>query len=258
MIEKLTKFIQENPKTTAAAYLAAMGTFAVANYIRDVSVVTAGVVAANKLTATKDLLGTVGNTLSGIAKTVGMLGVATTVGSDVYGLATAKDKNEKTKAGSSLFGGVAAAAATLALLGTGPLGWGVAALAAMAGSELGGNYLPDLFKDGGGPVKAGQPYIVGERRPELFTPSTSGTISPMIMKKTADGVETQPTGSSSSQVAQINGLVNTLNNTMGAMNETLRKSEKHLNTLIEVGLMQVDKATELKNSVAQLDYAIVK
>jgi hypothetical protein len=80
----------------------------------------------------------------------------------------------------------------------------------------------------------------------------------MIMKKTADGVETQPTGSSSSQVAQINGLVNTLNNTMGSMNETLRKSEKHLNTLIEVGLMQVDKATELKNSVAQLDYAIVK
>jgi hypothetical protein len=258
MLEKLNKFMQENPKITAAAYLAAMGTFAVAQYARDVSVVTAGVVAANKITAAGDLIKTVGGSLAGIAKYVGMLGVATTVGSDAYSAVTATNKKDQNKSSNKLFGGVAATLATLALLGTGPLGWGVAALAAMAGSELGGNYLPDMFKDGGGPVKAGQSYIVGERRPELFTPSTSGTISPMIMKKTADGVETQPTGSDSNQVAQINGLVNTLNNTMGAMNETLRKSEKHLNTLIEVGLMQVDKATELKNSVAQLDYAIVK
>ena len=258
MVQNLTKFIQENPKITAAAYLAAMGTFAVAQYARDVSVVTAGVVAANKITAAGDLIKTVGGSLSGIAKYVGMLGVATTVGLDAYEATTATNKKDQNKSSNRLFGGIAATLATLALLGTGPVGWGVAALAAMAGSELGGNYLPDMFKDGGGPVKAGQSYIVGERRPELFTPSTSGTISPMIMKKTADGVETQPTGSDSNQVAQINGLVNTLNNTMGAMNETLRKSEKHLNTLIEVGLMQVDKATELKNSVAQLDYAIVK
>ena len=258
MLEKLKNFIQENPKITAAAYLAAMGTFAVAQYARDVSVVTAGVVAANRITAAGDLIKTVGGSLAGIAKYVGMLGVATTVGLDAYEATTATNKKDQNKSSNRLFGGIAATLATLALLGTGPVGWGVAALAAMAGSELGGNYLPDMFRDGGGPVKAGQSYIVGERRPELFTPSTSGTISPMIMKKTADGVETQPTGSDSNQVAQINGLVNTLNNTMGAMNETLRKSEKHLNTLIEVGLMQVDKATELKNSVAQLDYAIVK
>lgn len=30
----------------------------------------------------------------------------------------------------------------------------------------------------GGPVAAGQPYIVGEKRPEVFVPSTSGTIVP--------------------------------------------------------------------------------
>ena len=60
MLEKLNKFMQENPKITAAAYLAAMGTFAVAQYARDVSVVTAGVVAANKITAAGDLIKTVG------------------------------------------------------------------------------------------------------------------------------------------------------------------------------------------------------
>ncbi len=32
----------------------------------------------------------------------------------------------------------------------------------------------------GGPVHAGQPYIVGERRPELFVPETSGTIIPRV------------------------------------------------------------------------------
>ncbi|MER9170911.1 hypothetical protein NKI12_26870 [Mesorhizobium australicum] len=32
----------------------------------------------------------------------------------------------------------------------------------------------------GGPVTAGQPYIVGEKRPELFVPSVSGTIIPQV------------------------------------------------------------------------------
>lgn len=32
----------------------------------------------------------------------------------------------------------------------------------------------------GGPVKAGQPYVVGERRPELFVPSESGRIEPRV------------------------------------------------------------------------------
>ncbi|TKT78426.1 tape measure protein [Aquamicrobium sp. LC103] len=34
----------------------------------------------------------------------------------------------------------------------------------------------------GGPVRAGQPYIVGERRPELFVPSQNGTIVPRVPK----------------------------------------------------------------------------
>lgn len=36
----------------------------------------------------------------------------------------------------------------------------------------------DLFKAKGGPVSAGQPYIVGEKGPELFVPGATGTIIP--------------------------------------------------------------------------------
>lgn len=45
------------------------------------------------------------------------------------------------------------------------------------------------FRAAGGPVSAGQPYIVGENRPELFVPRSSGTILPEV-----------PMGSSSSNV----------------------------------------------------------
>ena len=47
------------------------------------------------------------------------------------------------------------------------------------GGFLGG-LIGGLFKENGGPVKAGQPYIVGEKRPELFIPRTSGTILPSV------------------------------------------------------------------------------
>ena len=47
------------------------------------------------------------------------------------------------------------------------------------GGFLGG-ILGGLFRENGGPVKAGQPYIVGERQPELFVPRRSGTIVPKV------------------------------------------------------------------------------
>lgn len=40
--------------------------------------------------------------------------------------------------------------------------------------------LLDKGRAAGGPVIAGQPYIVGERRPELFIPETNGTILPSV------------------------------------------------------------------------------
>lgn len=41
-----------------------------------------------------------------------------------------------------------------------------------------GSWLGGLFRAEGGPVSAGQPYIVGERGPEWFVPQQSGTVLP--------------------------------------------------------------------------------
>ena len=47
------------------------------------------------------------------------------------------------------------------------------------GGFLGG-VIGGLFRANGGPVKANQPYIVGDRQPELFVPRTSGNIVPSV------------------------------------------------------------------------------
>jgi len=44
----------------------------------------------------------------------------------------------------------------------------------------GTNYFPPAPREMGGPVTAGRPYIVGEKRPELFVPNVSGTIIPKV------------------------------------------------------------------------------
>ncbi|MCS6932371.1 MAG: hypothetical protein NZM27_09200 [Acetobacteraceae bacterium] len=41
-----------------------------------------------------------------------------------------------------------------------------------------GSWLGGLFRAEGGPVAAGRPYIVGERGPEWFVPSSPGTVLP--------------------------------------------------------------------------------
>jgi phage-related minor tail protein len=50
----------------------------------------------------------------------------------------------------------------------------------MSGTGTGGGLLGGLFKPraNGGSVMAGQPYLVGERGPELFMPGRSGGIAP--------------------------------------------------------------------------------
>lgn len=50
---------------------------------------------------------------------------------------------------------------------------------AAAGQALAGT------RDRGGPVRAGQPYLVGERAPELFVPGVSGSILPTRALKAA-------------------------------------------------------------------------
>ena len=55
----------------------------------------------------------------------------------------------------------------------------LALFGALSGTGTGGGLLGGLFKRaGGGSVTAGQPYLVGERGPELFTPGRSGGIAP--------------------------------------------------------------------------------
>lgn len=61
----------------------------------------------------------------------------------------------------------------------------MALFGAMSGTGTGGGLLGGLFKPSpvparaqGGSVRAGQPYLVGERGPELFTPGRSGGIAP--------------------------------------------------------------------------------
>lgn len=45
-------------------------------------------------------------------------------------------------------------------------------------ADGGASYLPPSMRDSGGPVRAGQPYVVGERGEELFVPGTSGRVLP--------------------------------------------------------------------------------
>lgn len=45
----------------------------------------------------------------------------------------------------------------------------------------GGRQVLDVdYREAGGPVRAGRPYVVGEKRPELFVPKTDGTILPRV------------------------------------------------------------------------------
>jgi hypothetical protein len=46
------------------------------------------------------------------------------------------------------------------------------------GADKVGDFFKGIFKADGGPVSGGKSYIVGERGPELFTPSSSGNITP--------------------------------------------------------------------------------
>lgn len=57
----------------------------------------------------------------------------------------------------------------------------MALFGAMSGTGSGGGLLGSLFKGGkanGGPVSSNSTYMVGEKGPELFVPSSSGTIIP--------------------------------------------------------------------------------
>lgn len=81
--------------------------------------------------------------------------------------------------------------------------------------------LPPLPRANGGPVLGGQPYIVGERGPELFVPSASGMVlnnnqtrnqlalqaAAIRSNMTADGVPDGADGATRTQLAQQSGAL---------------------------------------------------
>lgn len=71
-----------------------------------------------------------------------------------------------------LFGG-------LQSLLSGGLGGGLGGGWNIPTSHVRGGFFP-AFRASGGPVQAGKPYVVGERRPELFVPSSAGRIEPRV------------------------------------------------------------------------------
>jgi len=75
----------------------------------------------------------------------------------------------------SLLGGISGGGGNSGLLkGLGSIGKGIGGLFGSIGSFFGG------FLAEGGDVQPGKSYIVGEKRPELFTPRSAGTIHPSV------------------------------------------------------------------------------
>ena len=79
----------------------------------------------------------------------------------------------------------------------------------------GGGILAKMFgRANGGTVRAGRPYVVGERGPELFTPGRSGSISPndaigganVTVNVDASGSSVQGDGQNAAQLGKAIGL----------------------------------------------------
>jgi hypothetical protein len=71
-----------------------------------------------------------------------------------------------------------------------------------------GKFLPQA-RELGGPVKAGDSYIVGEKRPELFVPKQDGVILPQVPgQQTMSATATAPTPTPTTVSTQVNPAVN--------------------------------------------------
>lgn len=88
-------------------------------------------------------------------------------------------------------------------------------------------------RENGGPVTAGQPYVVGEKRPEVFVPHTSGTIVPSVPQAQSAGfgvAAPAPSAYSGSNPynpspGNANDALNTFSNSSG-MNFILDQGQK--------------------------------
>lgn len=93
-----------------------------------------------------------------------------------------------------------------------------------------GNFLSGLFRADGGPVAAGQPYIVGEQGPEWFVPNGAGSILPNG-KSPASAVASSDGGSTAVQ-APIN-----INFSVNAMDSRSFQTAMVQNKAVVVGIV---------------------
>ncbi len=101
----------------------------------------------------------------------------------------------------------------------------------------------------GGPVKAGQPYIVGEKRPELFVPDQNGTIIPDLstVRSGSGAVSSNAsTGGDTSIKVEINPTFQSLDPAAG---QAMFKAQiPQMLTAVEVALRE---KTSMKNAAKQ-------
>jgi hypothetical protein len=74
-----------------------------------------------------------------------------------------------------------------------------------SGSGSGGGHIAPDERASGGPVTKGVPYIVGERRPELFVPKENGTIIPRV-PRSAQGAPVAASGGTTINI-NVNGAL---------------------------------------------------
>lgn len=216
---------------------------------KQIAIIAAGNVAANKISQ----VGLIG-TMKGLSANIGRLALyAGTIVSVIGSLSMAFDnvktltdssasKADKTSSTLSLIGGVLGLA-----LGSffGPAG-SIAgrAMGGAIGSFIGqgiGKMVGGTIADNvpgrayGGGLEAGQTSFVGERGIELFRPNSAGQVSPMLIKKTATGVESTPLDKiAGPNMAELKGLMTQQNTYYKAFADASTKMERHLNTLVGI------------------------
>lgn len=102
-------------------------------------------------------------------------------------------------------------------------------LAAMAAIEA---IAAGIGRESGGPVEAGRPYIVGERRPELFVPQSSGYIHPSVPSNMSFSAGTGRGGEGSSNPEA--GLHINLFSDMDAVTDHIKQNPEFKHLVIDI------------------------
>jgi len=215
----INKMVTDTPGAIAAGLAGVTALKYTANYAKEVGIIAAGTAIGTSKMRNAVIKGGVG-----LGK-VGMVGAGA-------GLAYASGElagSAETAGGKAL--GVLGSAGSGALAGAafGPYG-------ALIGGLLGAGYGAYQAFSGperafGGPLSANQLALVGERGPELFLPSTSGSIEP-IKNPTITTGEQKATGVA--QMSKFEQMFGEQNAAFKQFADLSAKMEKHLNTLVSI------------------------